>query len=209
MQQGLLARISRSSIMEVSVIVLTKRPVFKAHMSMQYHAFGIISEGTHAKYHYLICGVQGDFTRSLVNDPPTHLWTRQLKFAGVSNTSTLYRRGIRLCTGTGLGAALSTCIQSPNWYLIWIGSDQEKTFGPTIAGLIHRHIEPERLCLWDSKQRGGRPDVMKLVREAYHTWNAEVVFITSNLQGNQEVMEGCKTEGIPAFVSRTCHSFQR
>ena len=36
-------------------------------------------EGTHAKYHYLICGVQGDFTRSLVNDPPTYLWTRQLK----------------------------------------------------------------------------------------------------------------------------------
>lgn len=180
MQQGLLARISRSSIME-------------------YHAFGIISEGTHAKYHYLICGVQGDFTRSLVNDPPTHIWTRQLKFAGVSNTSTLYKRGIRVCTGTGLGAALSTCIQSPNWYLIWIGSDQEKTFGPTIAGLIHRHVEPERLCLWDSKQRGGRPDVMKLVRDAYHSWKAEVVFITSNYQGNQEIMEGCKTEGIPAF----------
>jgi hypothetical protein len=40
MQQGLLGRISRTSIME-------------------YHAFGIISEGTHAKYHYMICGVQG------------------------------------------------------------------------------------------------------------------------------------------------------
>lgn len=37
------------------------------------------SEGTHEKYHYLICGVKGDFTRSLVLDPPTHLWTRQLK----------------------------------------------------------------------------------------------------------------------------------
>ena len=122
------------------------------------------SEGKHAKYHYMICGVQGDFTRGLVNDPPRTLWTRQLKFAGVSNTSTLYRRvhsrvmytldadgcnwysrGIRVCTGTGLGAALSTCLQSPNWlvwsccvcmfgpesafgcrYLIWIGSDQEK-----------------------------------------------------------------------------------
>lgn len=136
-----------------------------------------------------------------MNDPPTHIWTRQLKFAGVSNTSTLYKRGIRVCTGTGLGAALSTCIQSPNWYLIWIGSDQEKTFGPTISSLIHRHIEPERLCLWDSKQRGGRPDVMKLVRDAYHSFGAEVVFITSNYQGNQEIMEGCKTEGIPAFVS--------
>lgn len=36
-------------------------------------------EGAHAKEHYLICGVQGDFTQSLVNDPPAHLWTRQLK----------------------------------------------------------------------------------------------------------------------------------
>ena len=182
MQQGLLARISRSAVLE-------------------YHAFGTISEGANSGCHYLICGVQGDFTRSLVNDIPTHIWTREMKFAGVSNTSTLYKRGIRVCTGTGLGAALSTCIQSPNWYLIWIGSDQEKTFGPTISGLIHKYIEPERLCLWDSKKRGGRPDVVKLVKEAYASWNAEVVFITSNFQGNQELMEGCREAGIPAFVS--------
>jgi hypothetical protein len=105
------------------------------------------SEGRHAKYHYLIAGVQGDFTRSLVENPPQTLWTRELKFAGVSNTSTLYKRGIRVCTGTGLGAALSTCLQSPDWYLIWIGSDQEKTFGPTISRLIHENLGPERLCL--------------------------------------------------------------
>ncbi|KAF8638501.1 hypothetical protein AX16_010484 [Volvariella volvacea WC 439] len=154
MQQGLLGRISRSSIME-------------------YHAFGIISEGTHADCHYMICGVQGDFTKSLVNNPPKTLWTRELKFAGVSNTSTLYKRGIRVCTGTGIGAALSTCIQSPYWFLIWIGSEQEKTFGPTISGLIHKHMGPERLILWDSKARGGRPDTMKLVKEAYYAWNAE------------------------------------
>lgn len=78
MQQGLLARISRSSVLE-------------------YHAFGIISyisllkftgcfltsrkfsEGKDSKEHYLICGVQGDFTKGLVDNPPTHLWTRQLK----------------------------------------------------------------------------------------------------------------------------------
>lgn len=47
---------------------------------------------------------------------------------------------------------------------------------------------------------GGRPDVMKLIREAYQSWGAEVVFITSNLQGNRQMMEGCKLEGIPAFV---------
>ncbi|KAJ7188638.1 hypothetical protein C8R46DRAFT_1205784 [Mycena filopes] len=180
MQQGLLARISRGSMLE-------------------YHAFGIISKGRQSDEHYLICGVQGDFTQSLVDNPPQFLWTRQLKFAGVSNTSTIYRRGIRVCTGTGLGAALSTCLQSPNWYLIWMGSDQAKTFGPTISALIHDNLPPTQYTLWDSKERGGRPDVMKLIREIYTSWGAEVVFITSNMGGNREMMEGCKKEGIPAF----------
>ena len=53
------------------------------------------------------------------------------------------------------------------------GSDQEKTFGPTISGLIHRHIGPERLLLWDSKARGGRPDTMKILKQVYKDWNAE------------------------------------
>lgn len=59
------------------------------------------------------------------------------------------------------------------------GSDQEKTFGPTISGLIHRHIEPERLLLWDSKVRGGRPDTMKILKEVYHSWNAEGAYSPS------------------------------
>lgn len=61
MQQGLLGRISRTSIME-------------------YHAFGIISEGRKSDCHYMICGVQGDFTKALVHDPPKTVWTRELKF---------------------------------------------------------------------------------------------------------------------------------
>lgn len=47
---------------------------------------------------------------------------------------------------------------------------------------------------------------MKLVKEAYYAWGAEVVFITSNYQGNKEIMEGCKEVGIPAFVRPLCLS---
>ena len=61
MQQGLLGRISRTSIME-------------------YHAFGIISEGRKSRHHYMVCGVQGDFTKALVMNPPKTVWTRELKF---------------------------------------------------------------------------------------------------------------------------------
>lgn len=53
---------------------------------MEYHAFGIISEGTHSPYHYMICGVQGDFTGSLVKNPPKHVWTREIKFGMIEIT---------------------------------------------------------------------------------------------------------------------------
>jgi hypothetical protein len=49
---------------------------------------------------------------------------------------------------------------------------------------------------------------MKLLQEVYTSWCAEVVFITSNFQGNKEIMEGCKIAGIPAFVSHSCSSFR-
>ena len=77
-------------------------------------------------------------------------------------------------------------------FLIWIGSDQEKTFGPTINGLIHKHIEPERMILWDSKKRGGRPDTVKLLQDTWDSFGAEVIFITSNKTGNDEMMQGCR-----------------
>ena len=48
---------------------------------------------------------------------------------------------------------------------------------------------------------------MKLIKETYVSWGAEVVFITSNYEGTQEMMEGCKEAGIPAFVRRRLVSF--
>ncbi|KAF5251095.1 hypothetical protein FANTH_3857 [Fusarium anthophilum] len=180
MQQGLTGRISRTAVKE-------------------FHAFGIVSEGINSQYHYMVCGVQGDFTRKILSDPPKTLWTRELKFAGVGHSSAMYKRGIRVCTGTGIGAALSTCIQSPNWFLIWIGSDQDKTFGSTITDLIYKHIEPKRMILWDTKKEGRRPDTIQLIKETWQRFEAEVVFITSNRQGNDEIMQGCYIENIPAF----------
>ncbi|KAJ3541713.1 hypothetical protein NM208_g4477 [Fusarium decemcellulare] len=180
MQQGLVSRISRTAIME-------------------FHAFGIVSEGTKSPCHYMICGVQGDFTKGLISDPPKTVWTRQLKFAGIGHASAMFKKGIRVCTGTGIGSALSTCIQSPNWFLIWIGSDQERTFGPTISSLIHKHIEPERMVLWDTKKQGRRPNIILLLKETCKSFGAEVIFITSNKQGNDEMMRGCFTAGLHAF----------
>ena len=69
-----------------------------------------------------------------------------------------------------------------------------------IRKLEVRLVHLQRVCSIVNVGTGGRPDVMKLVKEAYYAWGAEVVFITSNYQGNKEIMEGCKEAGIPAFV---------
>lgn len=142
----------------------------------------------------MCCGVQGDFTKALVNDGPKTIYTRQLRvrslscglrmviescvqFAGLPYLSTLYRRGVCICTGSGVGAVLSTCLQSPDWFFIWIGSDLLNTFGPTLFEMIERRIPPERRIVWDTKLRGGRPDTMKLLENVYHTFGAEVCFL--------------------------------
>lgn len=179
-QQGLLGRISRNSIFE-------------------YHGFGIISEGVKSKTHYIIAGVQGDWTRGLVADPPKYLYTREMKFAGLPYLCHLYRRGIAICTGSGIGAVLSTCAQLDNWFLIWIGSDMEKTFGPVLFDMIHRTIPKERYILFDTKLAGRRPDTMKMLKDIYIAFKAEVVIITSNPQGNEELMQGCKENGMHSF----------
>ncbi|PQE33403.1 hypothetical protein CJF32_00006701 [Rutstroemia sp. NJR-2017a WRK4] len=194
MQQGLLGRISRTTIME-------------------YHAFGIISEGRKSGCHYMICGVQGDFTKTLVQDPPKTVWTRELKFgrfAFLPLVSAMHPR----CSKEESGSAPELVsgqrylpvskvktgtvpVQSYRSTLNTVlGSDQESTFGPTISGLIYNNIEPERMILWDSKKRGGRPDTMQLLIDTWKSFGAEVIFITSNMKGNDEMMQGCRAGGF-------------
>ena len=59
---GLLARISPSPLSE-------------------WHAFGLISDGKSTRT--ILAGAVGDFTKSLVNHPPSSIWIRTFHFAGI------------------------------------------------------------------------------------------------------------------------------
>ncbi|CAH8284252.1 unnamed protein product [Eruca vesicaria subsp. sativa] len=54
----------------------------------EWHAFGIISDGKTS--HMMLAGAVGDFTKSLVSNPPTHLWIRTVHFAGLPYLVNLY-----------------------------------------------------------------------------------------------------------------------
>jgi hypothetical protein len=121
----------------------------------------------------MIVGVQGDWTRNMVADKPTHLYTREMKFAGLPYLAHLYKKGICICTGSGIGAVLSTCVQLDNWFLIWIGSDMQKTFGSVLFDMIERRIPKERYIVFDTKKEGRRPDTMKMLKDIYKAFEAE------------------------------------
>ena len=68
---------------------------------------------------------QGDFTRGLVSDPPTHLWTRSFNFAGLPYMTSLYRSGLYVVTGSAIGVALPVFLQPAHrrgWHLLWISA---------------------------------------------------------------------------------------
>lgn len=85
----------------------------------------------------------------------------------------MFHRGVAVCSGAGIGAVASTCIQHTDWFLIWIGPELEKTYGREILDLLERTIPPERRLLWDTRGPLGRPDIFSLISRTYRDWDAE------------------------------------
>ncbi|KAI7951445.1 hypothetical protein MJO28_007129 [Puccinia striiformis f. sp. tritici] len=169
----------------------------------EWHIFGSISEGKHADCHYIVMAVQGGFTRAMNEDQPETLYTKTWKPCGLPYFSRLFHRGVAICTGSGIGAVGSTCIQHDDWFLVWIGADLEKTYGREFMDFITSKIEPERLLIWDTRGPLGRPDVNVELAKVYQQWNAEVALFIGSPALNKSVLRTSRARGIPVFVSYT------
>jgi hypothetical protein len=93
------------------------------HPLKENHAFGISSLSPTSEEHYMCIVGQGDFTRNLIANPPTYLWTRKFKFVGLPIMTSLYRSGVYVVTGSAIGVALSIFLQrdpKSSWHLLWV-----------------------------------------------------------------------------------------
>lgn len=167
----------------------------------EWHIFGSISEGKDARYHYIVAAVQGGFTKMLNVEKPPVLYTKRWKPCGLPYFSRLFKRGVAICTGSGIGAVASTCMQHDNWFLIWIGPDLEKTYGKEIMTLICDRIPSERRLIWDTRGPQGRPDVIRLLQDTHHHWRAEVTLFIGSPALNTTVLTSCRVLKIPVFGS--------
>ena len=163
----------------------------------EWHAFGIISDGK--TEHMMLAGAVGDFTKSLVSDPPSHLWVRQVHFAGLPYLINMYDKAMMVATGSGICVFLSFLLQpcSADVCLVWVARGIEHNFGREIKEMVNRY--PKDKVIVHDTAVSGRPNVAQLSVDAAKNWGAQVVIVTSNPQGSRDVVNACKAAGIPAF----------
>ncbi|CAA2986560.1 uncharacterized protein LOC111370544 [Olea europaea subsp. europaea] len=144
----------------------------------EWHAFGIISDNK--KEHMMLAGAVGDFTKSLVTNPPTHLWVRQVHFAGLPYLTNLYNRVLLVATGSGICVFLSFLLQpcKADVCLLWVTKGVEQNFGKEIKQMLSGH-PPDKVIIHDTAVLG-RPNVSQMSVETAKKWGAEVVIVTSN-----------------------------
>ncbi|CAI0542211.1 unnamed protein product [Linum tenue] len=173
----------------------------------EWHAFGIISDGK--TEHMMLAGAVGDFTKSLVANPPTHLWVRNVHFSGLPYLTDMYNRVLLVATGSGICVFLSFLLQDceAEVCVLWVTKGVEQNFGVEIAGMMMRSGDLEGEKTKRKKKKVivhdtavlGRPNVSRMSVEAAKDWGAEVVIVTSNPEGSRDVVKACKGAGIPAF----------
>ncbi|KAL2494902.1 hypothetical protein Fot_38659 [Forsythia ovata] len=163
----------------------------------EWHAFGIISDNT--KEHMMLAGAVGDFTKSLVTNPPSHLWVRQMHFAGLPYLTNMYDRVLLVATGSGICVFLSFLLQpcKADVYLLWVTKGVEQNFGKEIKEMLSGHRK-DKVIIHDTAVLG-RPNVSQMSIDAAKKSGAEVVIVTSNPEGSRDVVNACKGAGIAAF----------
>jgi ferredoxin-NADP reductase len=147
----------------------------------------------------MLAGAVGDFTKSLVSNPPSHLWVRQVHFAGLPYLVNLYDRVLLVATGSGICVFLSFLLQPcrASVCVLWVAKGIEQNFGKEIQEMMSGHPK-DKVIVHDTAVLG-RPNVSEMSVDAAKNWRAEVVIVTSNPEGSRDVVNSCKAAGIAAF----------
>jgi hypothetical protein len=139
----------------------------------------------------------GDWTGSLIDDKPTHVWVKGIPTAGVANIEVLFKKVVYIATGSGIGPCLPHLLANlVPAKLVWATRDPRKTYGDALVDeILAEH--PDAL-IWDTHKQG-KPDLVKLAHRAVVETGAEAVICISNKSTTWHVVSGMESRGIPAY----------
>ncbi|OEK08687.1 hypothetical protein A8C32_02815 [Flavivirga aquatica] len=139
----------------------------------------------------------GDWTGTLIDDLPSHVWIKGIPTAGVGNIEKLFKRVVWIATGSGIGPCIPHLLSNevPS-ILVWATRNPRKTYGDDLVDEI-LDVQPNAI-IWNTDSHG-KPDMLKLAYKAYKEFDAEAVICISNKKLTWQVVHGMEIHGIPAY----------
>jgi hypothetical protein len=166
------------------------------HPLLEWHSFANIPSPGRPGFR-LIVSRAGDWTQSLIDNQPSHVWVKGIPVAGVASIVTLFTRVVWVATGSGIGPVLPHLLaQQVPAQLVWPTRSPRATYGDALIDEILA-VQPNAI-IWDTTAHG-KPDMIRLVDEAYSAFHAEAVICISNKKLTRQLVHGLQRRGIPAY----------
>lgn len=155
----------------------------------------------------------GDWTRKIIDYPPSQIYTRGTPQFGVMRCAGLFSPVIVIGTGSGIAPCLSLFTQHPDHpvRIIWSTPNPLQTYGRAVLDLVYK-TDPAAVVI--DTRKTGRPDLVKI---AYRVWEqsrmgvfpeevktqarkpCEAAVIISNQKVTEKVVYGLESRGLPTY----------
>lgn len=162
------------------------------------HGFATIPNADGQPGYSIVVSNAGDWTKKLINNPPSHIWTRGAPTIGVMRIASLFRPIIVIATGSGIGPCLSFLQVHPRYpmRIIWSARCPEKTYGSEIIKAV---LKADRRAIIIDTKLTGHPNLPALAYALYEGIRAEAVVIISNPAVTKKVVFEMESRRVPAF----------
>jgi hypothetical protein len=170
---------------------------------VEWHAFATIPspDGFTAN---IIISAAGDWTKSLISNPPEHMWIRQPATRNFLALTPVFNSVLLVATGAGIGPMLSL-LASPaieamkaegkKIRVMWCVHNPDAPHWKFVQTMI-RNVDPMPK-IFDSRTR--RPDIPFEARYMAHVNDLEAVMIVSNKKVTDDVIQEVKAHGRAAY----------
>ncbi|GAB3673238.1 ferredoxin reductase domain-containing protein [Angustibacter aerolatus] len=166
------------------------------HPLGQWHGFALVPSPGEAAFRVMVSRA-GDWTSSLIDAPPRHVWVKGVPTSGMATVAGMFRSVLWVATGSGIAPVLPHLLaRSGESHLLWVGRRPRETYGDELLSEITGAVGG--LTLWDTTTQG-KPDVTDLARRLRRETGAEAVVVISNKALTWPVVHRLSAEGVPTF----------
>ncbi|KAF1840214.1 uncharacterized protein K460DRAFT_389807 [Cucurbitaria berberidis CBS 394.84] len=176
---------------------------FSTSPLMEWHAFATIPSADGAAAHIIISQA-GDWTKSIIQNPPREIWIRHPPTANFLAGTALFNSVLLVATGAGIGPMISL-LQSPavvkmkaegkQVRVMWCAYDPDALHWAFVRESIKEIDAMPKI--FDSRR--GRPDLAFEARYMKHLCGIEAVFVVSNKVVTNSVVREIKAQGGAAY----------